>query len=98
MKLFGLSLIVVLTGCSGAPFIEGAVGYSVSVQEFESARFPEHHHHTCRGATQLKAGFEYDSYSIGFAHDSHWDCGKPLNNKKEFYRDYLYISKKWGGK
>jgi len=88
--------LLLLTGCAGEPFVEMSAGYALNVQDWETKK---HHvnHYDCRGAFQLKAGVENEDYSVGFAHDSHIECGAPFNDHKEFYRDYFFISKKWGG-
>ena len=93
MKKVILISILLVTGCAHnpKPFIEGGIGYRFN-QHVDGALYD------CLIPAFLKVGVEYDNYiQVGIKHDSNIDCGRPFNERKEFNRDYFFISSKIGG-
>lgn len=44
----------------------------------------------------FELGFETESgWRLGYAHHSQWSTGKPFNSKDEYYKDEIFIGKKW---
>lgn len=47
-------------------------------------------------AAVFEAGFESDSgWKFGYSHHSQWTSGPPFNNENEYYKDSIFIGKKW---
>lgn len=44
----------------------------------------------------VELGYESDTgWRFGIAHHSQWLSGKPFNNDNEYYKNEIFIGKKW---
>ena len=94
MRFIFVALAALLfTGCTHhKPFVELSTGYTFNQQNYSDQ------YANCAIAFQARAGFETRfGVAYGYGHDSNVDCGRPFNDRKEPFRDYVFISKKWGG-